>query len=73
MTTQRKRKTLTDLVADEDVKDILKQPLGAPVELTREQALKIVKAGIGGRPDLPPGDEYVRKVSKIWRCFLPRG
>ena len=67
-----KRKALIDVVEDENVKAALRQPVGAPVKLTREQALAIVRAGMGGRPDLPPGDEYVRKVSKIWRGFLPR-
>jgi len=70
---RQKRKHLIDLVADESLKNALRQPVGTPVELTREQALAVVRAGMGGRPDLPPGDEYVRKVSKIWRGFLPRG
>ena len=68
-----KRKHLIDVVEDESLKDVLRQPVGTPVKLTREQALALVRAGMGGRPDLPPGDEYVRKVSKIWRGFLPRG
>jgi hypothetical protein len=71
--TKEKRKTLLELVDDESVKDVLRQPVGSPVRLTREQALAVVRAGIGGCPDLPPGDEYVRKVSKIWRGYLPRG
>jgi len=71
--TKETRKTLHDLVDDESVKEVLRQPVGSPVQLTREQAIAVVRAGTGGRPDLPPGDEYVRKVSKIWRGFLPRG
>ena len=73
MTTTRKHPKLVDLLEDELLKAKLAEPVGTPVKLTREQALAIVHAGIGGRPDLPPGDEYVRKVSKIWRGFLPRG
>ena len=70
---KEKPKHLIDLVEDESLKEVLRQPVGTPVKLTREQALAVVRAGMGGRPDLPPGDEYVRKVSKIWRGFLPRG
>jgi hypothetical protein len=50
---------------------ILGQPVGTPIHLTREEAIAIVEAGRGGRPDLPPGVEYVRQVSKIWRWMTP--
>jgi hypothetical protein len=46
---------------------ILAEPVGSPVQLTREEAIAIVQAGIGGRPDLPRGAEYVRQVSRqVW-------
>ncbi len=45
-----------------EVKEILAQPFGAPVKLTREQAIEIVKNSFGSRPDLPEGREYVRDI-----------
>jgi hypothetical protein len=71
--TAMKRKRLIDEIDDPEIKEMLRQPVGTPLKLTREQALKIVHAGMGGRPDLPPGDEYVRRISRIWKGFLPRG
>ena len=66
----RKRKQLIDLIEDEHLKQKLRQPLDAPLELTEEEALAILKAGIGGRPDLASGEEYVEEISKIWRGFV---
>ena len=37
----------------------------------RDAAIKVVDLGIGSRPDLPSGVEYVRKVRGIWRGLLP--
>jgi len=45
-----------------EVKRMLAQPFGAPVKLTREQAVEIVKNSFGSRPDLPEGREYVRDI-----------
>lgn len=44
------------------VKEMLAQPFGAPVKLTKEQAIEIVKDSFGSRPDLPEGREYVRDI-----------
>jgi hypothetical protein len=44
---------------------ILSQPVGTPIQLTREEAIAIVEAGIGGRPDLPPGAEYVKDMARL--------
>jgi hypothetical protein len=44
------------------IKEMLAQPFGAPIKLTRDQATEIVKDSFGGRPDLPEGREYVRNV-----------
>jgi len=44
------------------VREMLAQPFGAPVKLTREQAIEIVKGSFGSRPDLPEGRDYVRDV-----------
>jgi len=45
-----------------EVKRMLAQPFGAPVKLTKEQAVEIVKSSFGSRPDLPEGREYVRDI-----------
>jgi hypothetical protein len=45
-----------------EVREMLAQPFGAPVKLTREQAIEIVKDSFGSRPDLPEGREYVRDI-----------
>ena len=48
------------------IRAMLEEPLGSPVSLTREEALAIVRESFGKRPDLPPGDEYVRLIRPIW-------
>ena len=45
------------------------QPEETP--LTREKAASLVEEGLGRRPDLPPGTEYVRRVSWVWRGLIP--
>ena len=57
---------LSELIDDPEILEVLRQPVGSPVNLTREQALKVLRAGMGGRPDLPTGAEYVRQVRKKW-------
>jgi len=47
-----------------------KERIGAPVDLTKEEALAVAKEAFGKRPDLPPGDEYVRRLKPIWRGLL---
>jgi hypothetical protein len=65
------RRKIKDIGIDAKLRRMLKQPIGTPVVLTREEAIAIVEAGRGGRPDLPSGSEYVQKVSKIWRGIMP--
>ena len=55
---------LSDRIDDPEILEVLRQPVGTPFKLTREQALIVLKAGMGGRPDLPTGAEYVRQVRK---------
>jgi hypothetical protein len=58
----------------ERVREMASQPVGSPMpKLSREEAIQIVRAGIGGRPDLPTGKEFVRQVGWIWRGLVPRG
>lgn len=53
-------------------KAMLEQPLGTPVHLTREEAIAIATEAFASRPDLPPGDEYVRKMKRMWRGLAKR-
>jgi hypothetical protein len=69
---KRTFKRIKDPRIEAKLQKILSEPVGTPIELTREEAFAIVEAGRGGRPDLPSGREYVRKVSKIWRWMMPR-
>jgi hypothetical protein len=62
----RKPRPLSELIDDPEILEVLREPLGSPVNLTREQAIAVVQAGIGGRPDLPTGAEYVRRVRRLW-------
>lgn len=48
-----------------NIKAMLQEPIDAPVHLTREEAIAIIKASFGSRPDFPPGKEYVRKVRPL--------
>ena len=45
-----------------EVREMLTQPFGAPIKLTREQAIEIVKDSFGSRPELSEGREYVRDI-----------
>jgi hypothetical protein len=51
---------------------MLEEPLGAPVSLTDEEADAIAKEAFGKRPDLPPGEEYVRQVRNVWAGLLKK-
>ena len=51
---------------------MLSQPLGAPASLTDEEADAIAREAFGKRPDLPPGEEYVRQVRKVWAGLLKK-
>lgn len=39
-------------------------------DITKENAFRTVSLGIGARPDLPPGEEY---VNNIWRDLIASG
>jgi hypothetical protein len=69
---KKKNSLFRSRIKDPTILAMLDQPVGSPLPLTREQAIEIVNAGIGSRPDLPPGDEFVKQVSWIWRGLLPR-
>ena len=68
-----KRVKLSDRLKDENLRRLLDEKVGSPISLTREQALAIVDAGAGGRPDLPSGSEHVHKINKLWRGLARLG
>lgn len=53
-------------------REMLAMPVGAHVELTREEAAAIVREGFASRPDLPPGDEYVKRIRPMWAGLAKR-
>jgi hypothetical protein len=48
------------------IKKILAEPVGTPIELTREEAMAIARDSAGSMPYLPDGADYVNKVRGIW-------
>jgi len=51
--------------------EMLKQPVGSPVFLARDEALEIARQAFGSNPDLMPGEDFVRQVrSLIGRSIL---
>jgi hypothetical protein len=58
------KKAKADIWSKPKMAKLLGQPQGAPVKLTRKEALEIVQQAAGRRPDLPTGAEFVREVRK---------
>lgn len=54
------------------IRALLAQPVGAPIELTPQEARAIAREAFGKRPDLPPGEEYVRRLRPVWRGLHPK-
>ena len=54
--------TKAQVLETPEVREMLAQPFGAPIKLTREQAVEIIRNAFGTRPDLPEGHEYVRDI-----------
>ena len=44
------------------LKKLLVEPMGAPIELTMEEANEVARLAFGRRPDLPSGKEFVKEV-----------
>lgn len=55
---------LSERIDDPEILEVLRQPIGSPINLTPEQALVVLRAGVGSRPDLPPGDQFVNELRK---------
>lgn len=55
------------------VQRVFVERIGLPGSDPRKDfAIRVVSLGIGSRPDLPSGVEYVRRVRGVWRGLLPR-
>ena len=53
---------------------VAESPHTGPADAAEREALvERVRAAFGSRPDLPPGEEYVREVRKMWAGLLERG
>jgi hypothetical protein len=48
------------------LKRLLSEPIGSPIDLTKEEAEEIVRLAAGRRPDLPKGMDVVREVREIF-------
>lgn len=57
--------TISSIWDTPKLKSMLEQPLGAPIELTFEEANEIVRLAAGRRPDLPAGKELVKEVREL--------
>lgn len=51
-----------DVWASSKMVELLRQPMGSPIELDLEDALEIIRKAAGRRPDLPSGIEFVREL-----------
>jgi hypothetical protein len=47
------------------IRAMLREHVGAPIFLTREEAIEIARSSFASEPDLPSGEEYVRKVRPL--------
>lgn len=47
------------------LQQMLKEPVGSPIELTKEEAAEIVRLAFGRRSDLEPGNAFVEKEREM--------
>jgi hypothetical protein len=58
-------RTLYNVWDSPKLRKLLAEPVGAPVELTMEEADEIVRLAFGRRHDLPTGKEMVKEVREL--------
>jgi hypothetical protein len=56
------QKIIDSIWDTEKFKLLLSQPLGSPVELTRDEAEEIIRLAAGRKPDLPSGKIATREI-----------
>lgn len=44
---------------------MLRQPVGAPISLTRDEALEIARQAFASSPELMPGEGFVRQIRPV--------
>lgn len=54
------------------IRAMLKEPVGAPITLAKEEALAIAREAFGRVPSLPSGEEYVHRVRNLWGSLIER-
>ncbi len=47
------------------IRVMLRQSVGEPIVLTKEEAREIARTAFGSNPDLPPGEEFVRRIRPL--------
>ena len=47
------------------IRAMLGEPVGAPISLTRDEAVEIARLSFASKPELPSGEEYVREVRPL--------
>jgi len=58
-------RTVSNVWDSPKFRKLVAEPVGAPVELTMEEADEIVRLAFGRRPDLPTGKELVKEVREL--------
>jgi len=57
--------TISNVWDSPKFRKLVTEPVGAPVELTMEEADEIVRLAFGRRPDLPAGKDWVKEVREL--------
>lgn len=58
-------KTIFNVWDSPKFRKLVAEPVGAPIDLTMEEADDIVRLAFGRRPDLPAGKELVKEVREL--------
>lgn len=58
-------------VVSNRLEELLIEPVGTPVSLTRHEAAELARRLFGADPSLPSGSEYVERVRGDWSMRLP--
>lgn len=55
------------------IDELLGEPVGTPVNLSRNEAAELIRRLFGSDKSLPNGTEYVKRVRGDWTLRLPAG
>ena len=59
------RTTISNVWDKPKIRKLMGEPVGAPIELTMEEADEIIRLAFGRRADLPAGKELVKEVREL--------